>query len=137
MKPRKIGMVERAVIAHKWRLGTVTANIHAMIGDDSDKMVNEAGRVLYVILGAAMAQKLSADTPEIRIIRGAVGALYDQVGLNAIPANRRASIVCGLEVASDLIKLLPGKALTDSACDLEIKLRGDHVMMSDFEEMVT
>lgn len=136
MKPRKISPVERAVIAQKWRLGTVTASIHALIGDDSDKMVNQAGRVLFVVLGAAGAHKISAETPEIRIIRGAVGAIYDQVGLDMIPADRRASIVRGLEVASELIKLLPSKALTDSACDLELKLRRGDVMMSDFTEMM-
>ena len=88
---------------------------------------------MYVVLGAAMAQDLDADMPELRIIRGAVGALFDQAGLDVIPADRRASIIRGLEVAGELIPLLERRALVDSACELQIKLRIGHVRMSDFK----
>ena len=140
MKPKrkrldKISPIERAVIAEKWRQGTVTAQIHALIGMNSDELVNQAGRVLYVVLGAALAQDLDADMPEMRIIRGAVGAIYDQAGLDAIPEDRRTSIIRGLEVAADLIPMMERKALTDSACVLALKLRCGHVMSADFERL--
>ena len=131
----KISPVERAVIAEKWRLGAVTAQIHALIGLNSEELVNQSGRVLYVVLGAALAQDLDTDMPELRIIRGAMGALFDQAGLDVIPADRRASIIRGLEVAKELIPLLDRRALVDSACELEIKLRIGPVLMSDFKEL--
>lgn len=135
MRKYKISPVERAVIAEKWRQGAVTAQIHALIGQNSEELVNQAGRVLYVVLRAALAQNLHADMPEIRIIRGAVGAVYDQAGLDVIPADRRASIIRGLEVAGELIPLLERRALVDSACELQLKLRMGNVMMSDFKEL--
>ena len=135
MRKYSINPVERAVIAEKWRQGAVTAQIHALIGLNSEELVNQAGRVLYVVLGAALAQDLDADMPELRIIRGAVGALFDQAGLDVIPADRRASIIRGLEVCGELIPLLERRLLVDSACELQLKLRIGHVKMSDFKEL--
>src|SRR4030095_13659538 len=43
-------------------------------------MVDKAGRVLYVVLGAAIADDADPELPEIRILRGACNAVYDQAG---------------------------------------------------------
>jgi len=130
---KRISMVERAVIAQKWHQGAVSAQIHALIGDDSDVMIDSAGRILYVVLGAAIAEGVDPEQLELRIVRGAVNALYDQVDSIGIPADRRASIVRGLQAAGDLIPLLGRKHLVDSASILELKLRHGDVMMSDFQ----
>jgi hypothetical protein len=131
-RSKSISPVERAVIAQKWHKSAVTANIHALIGDDSDALVNSAGRILYVVLGASIAEGIGPEQLEIRIIRGAVGALYDQVDSPTIPKDRRSSIVRGLQAANELIPMLERKNLVDSACELAMKLRRGDVLMSDF-----
>ena len=132
-----LNLVERAVIAHEWRHTSLEAQMLALCGLDSDKLVNKAGRVLFVVLGACIAEDVDADTPEIRILRGAVNAVADQVGEKYIPAQRRASIVSGLQTAAALIAQLDRKSLVDAACALELKLRTGHVSHSDFEALKT
>ena len=125
--------VARAVIAAKWSDTALNAQIHAYIGGDGQKLVNEAGRVLFVVLGAAMATGLDADMPDIKIVRGAVNAIFDQAGEAVIDELRRASIISGLHASARLLEDVPRKVLVDCACELHLKLRYGHVLMSDFE----
>lgn len=135
-KPKTIGMVERAIIAQKWKLESVDAKIHALIGDNSREMVHLAGKMLYVALGAALSENMSAEHPDIRIMRGAVNAVHDQAENPVIDPLRRASIVSGLEAVSRISKMVPPKALTDAACDLALKMRSQHLHYSDFHQFV-
>lgn len=122
---RRVGLslVERALIERDWRATAVTAQIHALIGDSSDGMVNAAGRVLYVVLGAAIAEDLDAEQPDIRVVRGAVNAVHEQAGAPDIPPARRGSIESGLRAAERLLPTFARRSLVDAACDLELKLR--------------
>lgn len=133
-RPRSLRMhpVERAVIEQRWRETAVNAEIHALIGGDGQKLANEAGRVLFVVLGAALADGLGADDPDIRVVRGAVNAIYDQVDEPEVDGLRRASIVSGLQAGQRVLARVPRKAVIDAACDLALKLRRRDVLMSDF-----
>lgn len=130
-----LNLIEKAVIAQEWRHTSLEAQMLALCGLDSDKLVNKAGRVLFVVLGACIAEGVDEQIPEIRILRGAVNAVHEQAGEKDIPAARRASIVSGLQTAADLIAQLARKSLVDSACALELKLRTGHVNYSDFEAL--
>ncbi len=89
MKRRQPGLslIERALVERDWHQTAVTAQIQALYGDNSEGMVDAAGRVMYVVLGAALEEGVSHDLPEIRVIRGAVNAVHDQAGEEAIPAS--------------------------------------------------
>ena len=131
-----MNLVLRAVIANKWAKTALNAHIHALIGNNSEKLVNEAGRVFFVVLGAIRADKIGVidpDEPDVRILRGAVNAVYDQAGEPVIDALRRASIVSGLLAAERLAALLDRRLLVDAACNLDAVLKRRHVLMSDFE----
>lgn len=130
--------VLRAVIAQKWQQTAVDAHIHALMGDNSDKLVNDAGRVFFVVLGAVIDCQdafIDKDSPDVRILRGAVNAVYDQAGEAEISAERRASITSGLLAAQRLSAMLSRKLLVDSACELHEKLLRQDVRMSDFERL--
>lgn len=127
-----LNMVERALIAQKWRRTAVDAKIHALIGDNPVAMVKAAGRMLYVALGAAMQEKFTPDDPDISVIRGAVNAVYDQVDDAVIPDERRASILIGLHAVARVVARVPVSVITNAACDLEIKLRSKHIHYNDF-----
>ena len=132
----RISPVERAVLVQQWRSTTTTAFIHALVGENSHEMVNQAGRVLFVILGAALAQGMRPDDSDIRVVRGAVNALHDQAGEPEIPEQHRASIMSGL-LAADRLRLgLKSKHINDAICDLALKLRGGDVRLEDFQQMV-
>ena len=131
---RKFGLnpIEKAVIANEWRHVALEAQMLALCGLDSDKLVNKAGRMLFVVLGACITEGVSHEDPNVRILRGAVNAVHDQAQEAVIPAARRQSIVIGLQTAAAMIPELDRKALVAAACDLAIKLRTGHVNTSDF-----
>lgn len=137
-KPRHgLNLIERAYFAKQWQEEAVTANLHALIGGDPKVMVNTAGRVLFIVMGASVRQGLDLDLPEIRIMRGAIGAAHDQVGEDDIPEARRASIVSGLEAADRLMPSIARTHLIDAAIALELMLRRQDVRLSDFEALST
>lgn len=131
-----LNLVERAVIANEWRHVSLEAQMLAMCSLDSDKLVNKAGRMLFVVLGACITEGVSHEDPNVRILRGAVNAVHDQAGEKEIPRLRRQSIVIGLQTAAALIPELSRKALVDAACDLALKLRAGDVKLSDFEAIL-
>lgn len=135
-KPKGLGMVERAVIAQQWRSSVSTARIHALIGDDSLELVQQAGRVFFVALGAAIIEKVPDDDVEVRIMRSCVNALHDQAGVTAIDPMRRNSIKAGLEAAVRLLDRLPYPSIVKSACDLHVKELNKGVWTSDFRELI-
>ena len=134
---RKHGLnpIERAVLVAKWRTDKVSAGIHALIGGDGLRLVNEAGRVMYVVLGAAAAQGLSHDDPDLRILRGAVNALHEQAEVADVDEQRRSSIVSGLQACDRLLSELTQRALSDAALELEIRLKLGDVRYSDFQRL--
>lgn len=133
--PTGVNMVERALIAQQWRANVATARIHALMGENPQALVNQAGRVFFVVLGAAMHEQLHEDQREIRIIRGAVNAVHDQAGVEPIDPMRRASILAGLEAAVQLLAALPYPAIVRSACDLASKLRRQDIRLEDFLQL--
>lgn len=135
-KPRALSPVERAVIAAQWRQNVAGARIHALIGDDSHNLVDQAGKVCFVVLGAALIEKMHDDHLEIRIIRGAVNALHDQAGEPVIDPLRRASIKSGLEACARLLEVLCYPSVCKSACDLHHKLRNGDIAIAEFKELI-
>ena len=135
---RKFGLnlIEKAVIANEWRHVALEAQMLAMCSLDSDKLVNKAGRMLFVVIGACITEGVSHDDVHVRILRSAVNAIHDQAGETHIPDQRRQSIVIGLQTAAAMIPELDRQALVASACDLAVKLRTGDVHLSDFEAVL-
>lgn len=132
----RLSLLERALIEKQWHETSVRAQIHAILGDDSDHFVNAAGRVLFVVLGALVTEEADHTTPDVRIVRGACNALYEQAGESAIDPVRRASLRSGLEACDRLIRRLQRRSLTDAACELELTLRSSHLNWSAFEQLL-
>lgn len=128
--------VERAILVHQWKQGGVSSRIHALIGEDSDRLVSGAGKVMYVVLGACAAAGLDHDEPDLRVLRGAVNALGEQAGEPEVQEARRASIVSGLHACDRLLPRLTQRALADAALDLDMRLKRGDVKFADFERLV-
>ena len=131
-----LSLIEKAIVERDWHSTAVSAQIHALYGDNSNGMVDASGRVLFVILGAAITDGFDPEHVDIRIVRGAVNAVHDQAGEEDIPAARRASIVSGLEAAERLMPLLQRRSLIDAACDLKQKMKTKHIHLSDFQALI-
>lgn len=132
---KSVNPVLLAVCAAKWERDAVTAQIHALIGGDPDKLASSAGRVIYVVLGASILDGLDAELPDLRILRGAAGALYDLAGAHSVSDHLRGALISGLEACARLCEVLTSKHLAGAACDLEFALKAGHLNWSAFEQM--
>lgn len=133
-KKRVIGLVERAVLLKKWRDFAVASQINMLIGDFAPNLVNYAGRMIYVALGCALVTNISPDDVDVRILRGSVNALYDQVGSEEV-ANRPALVV-GVAAALRMADRVGSRVLTDEIFKMEFRLRTEHINYSDYQELV-
>ena len=128
---------EKAMIRRDWRADSVSAQIHALAGDDAALMVNKAGRIFYVLLGAAVLDGIAADDANMRVLRGAVNALHEQAGEPLIDATRRQSIQAGLDAAERLTPTVKPESIFAAACELTVRLRNTSgVVLADFERLV-
>ena len=132
---RILNGVAAAMFAAQWKREAVTGRLHALIGGNSDKLVNGAGRIFFVVLTAA-ARKTDMDSPEMRILRGAIEALHDQAGEATVSEIRRAGIISGLHACDRLMDGLSTKDLAESALYMEARLRAGDVHYSDFQRLI-
>jgi hypothetical protein len=139
MKRRQYGpsLIERALIEKQWHATALEATVQALVSDDSARMVNAAGKILYVVLGACIAEEADENDPAMVAVREAVDAVHDQAGLYTVPPERRARIVAGLDVCGFLVSVLDRKNLIAAACELHAKLaRGQYITTADFERLL-
>jgi hypothetical protein len=140
-KPRRtfgLNPVERAMLVASWKEDAVTGRIHALIGNDSDRLVNGAGRIFYVMLGACAAHNgcIDAEELDVRILRGAVNALHEQAEEPEIVETRRTAILSGLQACERLMPRVTQRALADAALDLELRMQRGDVRHTDFLRLV-
>lgn len=130
------GPVARAVARAQWTATGVDAQLQALIGSDARTLCNKAGKMFFVILGAAITEGLSPDEPDLRIVRGAVNAVYDIADLTELPESARAPINSGLDAVKRLAARMTTRALADACFDLQSKLASGDVHMSHFHELI-
>lgn len=138
MKRRTVATnpVARAVAVQQWTQQGIDAQLQAFMGADARKVCNAVGRMLFVALGAAITEGLSADEPDLRVIRGAVNSLYDMADLEDVPEGMRQSVISGLEAVKRIAARVKVKSLADAHFDLIRKLSARDVRMSDFSELL-
>ena len=133
--PTAINPVLRAVLAQQWEQTAVTAQIQALIGGDPDKIADQAGRVVYVILGASLLDGIDPENLDVRIVRGAAGALYDLSGAGSVDEQHRGAVVSGLQACARLCEVLKRKSMVDAACDLHFMLKCGDLTWKAFERV--
>ena len=132
-----VNQVAMAVIERDWRAEKVTAEIHVLMGGDSDKLVNGAGRIYFVVLGGCRAQGIQADDADMRILRGAVEALHEQADEPVVDELRRKSLISGLAACNRLLERVERRHITASAFELAARLKAGDVRYSDFPSPAT
>lgn len=138
MKKRlpRLGLIERALIERDWHQTAIMAQIHALYGNNSQGMVEAAGRVLFVVLEAVAINDYLLNPDDLELIHQALIAMHDQVDDPEIVSERRARIVCGLQVAERITPLLQRCSLVSAACKLKEKLKKNHILLEDFNDLI-
>lgn len=131
-KPAQLNPVERAVIAQKWRSYALDGQLQAMMGEHTPTVISYCGRMVFVALACAVATGLSADEPDVRVLRGAANALYDQVDCPTVQAERRGALIAGVQAALRVTKAAGTTVVVDQALRMELLLRQRHISRADF-----
>lgn len=132
----RLSLIERALIEKQWHATAVEANVQALLSDDGIKLVNAAGRILFVVLGACIEEEADENEPAMVALRDAVDALHDQAQEAEVLPERRARLIAGLEVCSFLVSVLDRKNVIAAACDLALKMKRGHLTTEDFERLL-
>jgi hypothetical protein len=133
---RNLTPIERAVLIGTWKTNAVTARIHVLIGQDGIQLVNGAGKIFFVVIGACIEHQVDPESPDLRILRGACNALAEQAEVTKVDEGRRASIISGLQACDRLLAQLSQKALGDTALKLQVLLHARDVRFADFEQLI-
>ena len=105
----------RAQARAKWESTSVDAQIHALFGDNKDKLLAYGSIILFVASACAAYTGLGEGDVRFRIIRGSINALDDLKDRTAITLVDRQSIHSGLLAAQELIQDTPINIVDDAA----------------------
>ena len=94
------------------------AGLQAHLSDDTIRMADACGRLVYVVAHAARQHNLQ-DTPEARILAGTANALADIVAAPGSLEQHRASVLSGLSACERLLPQLHTWALALGAQELD------------------
>lgn len=138
MKKRspRLSLIERALIERDWHQTAIVAQIHALYGNNSQGMVEAAGRVLFVVLEAVVTDDHQLDPDDLDLMQQTLIAMHDQVDDPEISSARRACITSGLQAAERVIPSLQRCSLISAACKLREKLKKSHIHLDDFNDLI-
>lgn len=114
-KSKFIHPLIKAQIRAKWSGEAVKAQIHALMGDDKEKLLAFASVLFFVASGCASFLAYSGDEPDFRIIRGAVNQLDDLNARSYITEQDRGAILAGMNAAKDIIDKTPIDVVDEAA----------------------
>lgn len=97
-----LNLFQKAEIRRAWQADHVKASIHALIGDDVQALVQQAGAIIYGVVSACEDASIDGDDADLCAVHNAAKAL---VGLSAekeIEGAARGLIVDGLAACERL-----------------------------------
>jgi response regulator RpfG family c-di-GMP phosphodiesterase len=117
MKQKSTSMhpVLRAQVRAKWASTSVNAQIHALFGDNKDKLLAYSSILMFVASACATQLDMAQDNIKFRVIRGAINALDDLKDKQTITQVDRGSIYAGLLASQELIEDTAIEIVDDAA----------------------
>jgi hypothetical protein len=112
------------------------ANIQALMGANPAACINAAASIMFIVIGAAMAQGMDGSGAELRVIRGAASAAGDCTARldQATFDQHRQAIISGLQATDRLWPALQEQHLIAQFIRLQSMLASPQGLnLSDFE----
>lgn len=100
--PVAAAIIKRQILADLQSLQT-DAMLHALIGANDAKLIDNAGRLAYITADAARACKLPEDGADMRIVAGMAHALADLAGGHGDRELHRLAVQSGLNACARLL----------------------------------
>lgn len=111
----RMNPVLRSILRQRWSSKSIQAQIHALNGEDCEKLLAYGSILFFVASACAMNCNWSGDEPDMRIVRASVNALDDLAQRQQITQIDRASILAGMMAAQRVIEVMPIEVVTDAA----------------------
>lgn len=105
----------RAQARAKWHATSVDAQIHALFGDNKEKLLAYSSILMFVASACAAHTDMGDDNVKFRIIRSSINALDDLKDRTEITMVNRYSIHSGLIAAQELIQSTAIEVVDDAA----------------------
>lgn len=112
----------------------IDAGLHAWTGNDAAKMIDKTARLCYVTGFASKRAGLKPDHPDMRIMRGTVGALDSFVSDFDNADRYRPALQSGLAAIGRLLTNCNVLDVIDACLELDLLLCGEGVKASDMRE---
>lgn len=133
-KPRAFKMhpLEVAILRRKWSQQGLDAQIHALAGDSVDALMGKAGSMFWVVLWATHKDPAFAESPDRRIIRGAVSTIGNIAAVDQIRDEHRAAVSSGLEAVKRIAPTIKPERLFLGGMALQSLTATRAVFIEDF-----
>lgn len=116
-KRKPVGMhpIVKQQLRAKWNSKAVLGQIHALMGENRDKLLAFGSVLLFVASACAMHLGWTGDEADMRIVRASVNALDDLAKRPAITELDRGALHAGMMAAHRIIEVTPIEVVTDAA----------------------
>lgn len=101
----------------------LAAGLHTWAGDNAADTLNNAGRLLWIVMHAAIAGGMATDAPDIRILQGMGNALGDMRERGDRLDVHRTAIQSGLLAVDRLIPYCTEMRLAFAAAELDTMIQ--------------
>lgn len=114
-KPVGLHPIVKQQLRAKWDSKAVLGQIHALMGEDREKLLAFGSVLLFVASACAMHLAWTGDEPDMRIVRASVNALDDLAKSPAITELDRGALQAGMMAAHRIIEVTPIEVVTEAA----------------------
>jgi hypothetical protein len=114
-KPAGLHPLMKQAVRAKWNAEAVLAQIHAITGQDREKLLAHGSVLFFVASACAIHLKWTGDEPDMRIVRASVNALDDLAKSKTITDQDRGALHSGMMASHRIIKITDPGVVADAA----------------------
>lgn len=114
-KPAGMHPFIKQALRAKWESKAVLGQIHALTGDNHEKLPAFGAVLLFVASACAVHLGWTGDEPDMRIVRASINALDELAKRQAITELDRGALHSGMMAAHRIIEVTPIEVVTDAA----------------------
>jgi hypothetical protein len=114
-KPVGMNPLMKQAVRAKWNAEAVLAQIHALTGQDRDKLLAHGSVLFFVASACAMHLGWTGDEPDARIVRASVNALDDLAKRKTITDQDRGSLHAGMMASHRIIEITDPGVVVEAA----------------------
>lgn len=97
-----LNLFQKAEIRKAWQAAHVKASIHALIGDDAQALVQQAGGIVCGVISACEKAGIDGNDADVCAVHSAAKALVEQSSKDDVDETLRVLIAAGLAACERL-----------------------------------